>query len=61
MLAITNLHATVAGKAILSGLTLTVPAGEIHAIIGPNGAGKSLLAYVLGGRPGRAMTMGGAG
>ena len=58
MLEITNLHATVAGKPILNGLTLSVPTGEIHAIMGPNGSGKSTLAYVLGGRPGYAVTQG---
>ena len=58
MLEITNLHATVAGKPILNGLSLAVPAGEVHAIMGPNGAGKSTLAYALGGRPGYEVTGG---
>ncbi|WP_295630455.1 Fe-S cluster assembly ATPase SufC [Novosphingobium sp.] len=58
MLQIDNLSAAVADKPILKGLSLTVNAGEIHAIMGPNGAGKSTLGYVLGGRPGYAVTGG---
>src|SRR5690606_13550015 len=58
MLEIANLHATIADKAILNGLSLTVNAGEIHAIMGPNGAGKSTLSYVVGGRPGYEVTAG---
>ena len=60
MLKITNLHARVDDKPILNGVSLNVPAGEVHAIMGPNGSGKSTLAYVLSGRPGYEVTDGSA-
>ena len=58
MLSIHNLHVSIDNKAILDGLTLEVPAGEVHAVMGPNGAGKSTLSYALAGRPGYDVTAG---
>jgi Fe-S cluster assembly ATP-binding protein len=60
MLSVKDLQATVDGKEILKGLSLEVPAGQVHAIMGPNGAGKSTLSYVLTGREGYEVTGGSA-
>ena len=67
-LIIKDLHADVetedGPKAILKGVNLTVPSGQIHAIMGPNGSGKSTLAYAVAGHPkyhvtGGSVTLGG--
>lgn len=60
MLSIENLHVSIDDKAIIKGLSLSVPAGEVHAVMGPNGAGKSTLSYTLAGRPGYEVTEGSA-
>jgi Fe-S cluster assembly ATP-binding protein len=58
MLEINDLHVSVGDREILKGLSLSIPAGEVHAIMGPNGSGKSTLSYVLSGREGYDITGG---
>jgi Fe-S cluster assembly ATP-binding protein len=61
-LEIQDLHVSIAvdggTKEILTGVNLTVRAGETHAIMGPNGSGKSTLAYAVAGHPRYEVTSG---
>jgi Fe-S cluster assembly ATP-binding protein len=58
VLEINDLHVAVGEKEIVSGLSLSIPAGEVHAIMGPNGSGKSTLANALMGHPSYEITAG---
>jgi Fe-S cluster assembly ATP-binding protein len=58
LLEIKDLRVRAENKDILKGLTLSVDAGEVHAIMGPNGSGKSTLARALSGHPAYEVTGG---
>jgi Fe-S cluster assembly ATP-binding protein len=58
MIEIKNLHASVQDREILKGISLSIKAGEVHAVMGPNGTGKSTLSNIIAGREGYTVTQG---
>ena len=48
-LALRHLQKSYGALTVTDDVTLTVPAGEFHAIIGPNGAGKTTLIHQISG------------
>lgn len=58
ILEIKNLNVSIDNKHVIRDVSLSIPAGTIHALMGPNGSGKSTLAHALMGHPNYNVTSG---